>query len=141
MTEGREATMGKILILTLITTVCIACSPRQAIREEFEMSVKKYNDTIRWHDMNSASLFAAESLDEEFRARVRVAKNVQVVEYRILRTKYNEEKGEAEVQVEIDYYHLSSNRLKTLVDTQKWAYIKEDGEKHWRLMSLLPEFP
>lgn len=133
--------MRKILIMMIIATVIVACSSKQAIRGELEISVKKYNDTIRWHDMNSAIMFSAESLDEEFSARVKAAKNVQVVEYRILRTKYNGEKGEAEVQVEIDYYHLSSNRLKTLVDIQKWAYIREGGEQHWRLMSLLPEFP
>ena len=133
--------MKKFLIVMMIAAVVSACSSRQAIRGEFEFSVKKYNDMIRWHDMSSAVSFAADSLGEEFMARVKAAKDVQVVEYRILKTKYNEAQGEAEVLVEIDYYRLSSNRLMTLVDVQKWAYIFEGGEKHWKLVSLLPEFP
>ena len=77
---------------------------------------------------------------EGFSARVRAAKNMRVVDYRITGVKLDEQKAEAEVRVEIDYYTLSAYRLKTLVDTQKWAYVDQGGAKQWRLVSLLPEF-
>jgi hypothetical protein len=54
---------------------------------------------------------------------------------------YDTQRNEAMVQVEIDYYTLTENRLKSLIDSQKWAYVAEGEIKQWKLMSLLPEFP
>jgi hypothetical protein len=47
-----------------------------------------------------------------------------VVDYRVVRTSFNAQTNEAVAQVEIDYYTLSTNRLRSLIDTQKWAYVK-----------------
>jgi uncharacterized membrane protein len=44
------------------------------------------------------------------------------------------------VNVEIDYYILSSARVKTLRHTEEWAYGEEKRADGWRLMSLFPEF-
>ena len=64
-----------------------------------------------------------------------------VADYRIKNIKYDEKKKEAEVKVEIDYYKLSTSRLKTVIDDQKWTYQGKEGKGRWRLMSLLPDFP
>jgi len=54
---------------------------------------------------------------------------------------FDEKKKEAAIKIELDYYTLSSPRLRTVVDNQRWAYEGEEGKGVWRLMSLLPEFP
>ena len=130
--------MKKAFLLAVITMTFIACA--QGMRAEFEKSMNQYGDLVRVNKMELASSFTTEALMEEFSARVRAAKNIRVVDYRITGVKLDEQKAEAEVRVEIDYYTLSAYRLKTLVDTQKWAYVDQGGAKQWRLVSLLPEF-
>ncbi len=131
--------MRRSLLWALVISVTlIACVKN--IRGELEASVDQYGELVRKNKMDLASSFTTEALVEEFSARARAAKNVRIVDYRLARLKFDEQKGEAEVKVEIDYYTFSAYRLKTLVDTQKWAYVDEGGKKQWRLVSLLPEF-
>lgn len=127
-----------LLLALVISMTLIACT--QNIRGELEKSLDQYGELVRKNKMDLASSFTTEALMEEFSARVRAAKNMRVVDYRVAGVKFDEQKGEAEVRAEIDYYTLSAYRLKTLVDTQKWAYVEEGGKKQWRLVSLLPEF-
>ena len=126
-----------VLVIALVT-----CAPTQSgIREELNESITKYNDLVRWHKLDAAGLFPADAISEEFSTRAKAAKNVRVVDYRVVRTNYDTQTNEALVQVEIDYYTLTANRLRSLIDNQKWAYVTENGIKQWKLMSLLPEFP
>jgi len=132
-----------ISLLPIVLVIALAtCAPTQSsIREELNESITKYNDLVRWHKLDAAGLFPADAISEEFRTRAKAAKNVRVVDYRVVRMNYDTERNEAAVQVEIDYYTLTANRLKSLIDSQKWAYVTENGIKQWKLMSLLPEFP
>jgi len=133
-------TMRTFLLLVFIAISLTNCIGRYAVREEFEESLRKYNDLLQRNELTGASLFTTKALSEEFMVRVKAAKDVRVIDYRILRINYDEAGCEAEVQVEITYYNLSSLKVKTLYDTQKWVLLKENGKKHWRLVSLLPEF-
>ena len=132
--------MRTFLLTVFILIVFMACATQEALRGELMNEVKHYNDMLRWHKLDEAGMFVTGPLSEEFRARVEAAKNINVVDYRIVGMKYDEARNEADVQVEIDYYNISSNILKTLRDAQKWAYLEEAGSKQWRLKSLLPEF-
>lgn len=114
-----------------------ACS---SVHGKFEQSLTDYNDLLRWHKLEEASLFASDSISAEYMNRVMASKNMKVFDYHIVRTKYDQAKNEAEVMVEFQYYTFATNTLKTLVDIQKWAYVNENGNKQWKLMSLLPEF-
>jgi len=130
------------LLPVLVTIVLFSCAPTQSgIREELNESITKYNDFVRWHKLDAAGLFPADAISEEFMTRAKAAKNVRIVDYRVVRMNYDVERNEALVQVEIDYYTLTANRLRSLIDSQKWAYVTENGIKQWKLMTLLPEFP
>lgn len=133
----------RISLLPVVVVIALAtCAPTQSgIREELNESITKYNDLVRWHKLDAAGLFPADAISEEFRTRAKAAKNVRIVDYRVVRMNYDTQTNEALVQVEIDYYTLTANRLKSLIDSQKWAYVTENGIKQWKLMSLLPEFP
>ena len=96
---------------------------------------------VRWNQFEESSLFSADSISAGYRERLKAAKNVAVVDYRVINIKYDEKKIEAEVKVEIDYYKRSTLSLKTVTDNQKWAYQVKEGKGLWRLMSLLPDFP
>jgi len=130
------------LLPAVVVIALVSCAPTQSgIREELNQSISQYNDLVRWHKLDAAGVFPADAISEEFRTRAKAAKNVRVVDYRVVRMNYDTQGNEAVVQVEIDYYTLTENRLRSLIDSQKWAYVTENGIKQWKLMSLLPEFP
>ena len=131
----------RIIFWNMLAAVAIsACMPAMSVRTEFDDSINKYNKFLSSQSFDAAGFFASESIAQEFSARVKAAKNIKVIDHRIVRVGYDEKNGTAQVEVEIDYYSLSSYRMKTLLDIQKWAYVTESGFKHWRLTSLLPEF-
>jgi hypothetical protein len=143
---GKSLSKGQPMRISLlpaiVVMVLVSCAPTSSsIREELNESIARYNDLVRWHKLDAAGLFPADAISEEFRTRAKAAKNVRVVDYRIVRMNYDTQRNEAMVQVEIDYYTLTENRLKSLIDSQKWAYVTEGEIKQWKLMSLLPEFP
>ena len=133
----------RILFLSLfVTAALVSCAATEkSVREDFDMIFKDYNELLRWHRFEDASLFPADAVSEKYRERVEMAKDVKVVDYRVINITFDEKKKEAAVKLEIDYYTLSSPRVRTVVDNQKWVYQGKEGEGVWRLMSLLPEFP
>lgn len=132
--------MGFAVIL-LFSMILASCMTKASVRKEFNDSIEQYKNLLSSQSFEAAGFFAIEQISNEFSARAKAAKNIKVVDYRILRAKYDELNAKAEVEVEIDYYSLPFYTVKTIKDTQKWAYITERGETHWRLTSLLPEFP
>ena len=137
----KKAKIRTAILSILIAVTLIACMTKIAIRNELAESIDKYNKLLSSQSFDTAGLFAAESIAKEFSARIKAAKNIKVVDYSIEKTDYDEDNGKAEITVKIDYYSLSSYKVNTILDIQKWEYITEKGAKHWRLMSLLPEFP
>jgi hypothetical protein len=139
--HDKENAMRTLLLLLAVFIALTACATRESIREDFENSYTHYNDSLRWREFDKAVLFTPLSLREKFKARVKAAKDVIIVDYRIVDLYYDAEKGEANVKVEIDYYTLALNTVKTVMDNQKWIYQKDqDGSNQWRLVSLLPQF-
>lgn len=133
--------MRTFFLSLLIATALVSCATQKNIREDLEKNFKNYNELVRWRQFEDASSYPADSISREYQARLKAAKNVIVVDCRIMNVKYDEKENKAEVKVEIDYYLLSSSRLRTVTDNQKWAYQGKEGKGLWRLMSLLPEFP
>lgn len=133
--------MKTLFFSLLVTTALVSCSTQMSIKADFEKNYRSYNELVRWSQFEEASLFPADSISAGYRERLKDAKNIAVVDYRIMHIEYDEKKKEAEVKVEIDYYKRSTLSLKTVIDNQKWAYQEKEGRGHWRLMSLLPDFP
>ncbi len=133
--------MRRIFLSLLTMIALVSCNAQKTIRADFEKSLKNYNESVRWHQMETASLFPEDSISGEYKERARKANKTSVVDYRIIAVKYDEKNREADVTVEIDYYTISSSRVRTLVDNQKWVYQEIEGIGLWRLTSLLPEFP
>ncbi len=129
------------LFMLPLLLILPACTTLTGVREDFEQNSKEYNHMVRWHELDKAcAIFPPEELSKDFAARVKAAKDVTVVDYRVLSMECEPAKGEAKVKAEIDYYLIPSTRVKTVQDNQKWSYVGEGDIKHWRLMTLLPEF-
>ena len=133
--------MKTLFFSLLLTAVLVSCSTQRSIQAEFEKNFRSYNELVRWNQLEEASLFPADSISAGYREQLKDAKNIAVVDYRVMHIEYDEKKKEAEVKVEINYYKRNTLSLKTVIDNQKWAYQEKEGKGHWRLMSLLPDFP
>jgi hypothetical protein len=120
--------------------IFVACCVQHSAKAEFEESLSGYNDSLCRHDMSMAKNYLEDSLVENYMAKAYAAHDVRIVDCRVLWTKYDEAKGEAEAKVELEYYTISTQRVKTVLDTQRWAYTEIQGKRQWRLTSLLPEF-
>jgi hypothetical protein len=131
--------MMRTALLVLITMMLAACAGAQT-RSAFDKSLEKYNDLVRWHDLDRAAFFAAPGIVSEFGKRAEEAKKVKVYDYEVIDTKYDEKKLEASAVVIYSYYSYSSAEAKKVTDNQKWVYTDEGGVKAWKLKSLLPEF-
>ena len=137
MEKGK---VSRHFIAVVIVVVIASCVSQHAVREEFEESLRGYNELRCRHETFMASHYVKESLIEKYLSMVSTSKDVRIVDYRILSTAYDEVRGEAGAQVEIEYYSVSTQKVKTLLDTQQWVYIKEKGKGQWMLVSLPPEF-
>lgn len=140
--QNGKDNMRILFISLLVTAALVSCAtPEKSGREDFDKTFMNYNEFVRWHRFEDASLFTAGAISEKYKERLEMAKSVKVVDYRVLNVNFDEKRKEAEVRIEMDYYTLSSPKLRTVVDKQRWAYEGEEGKGEWRLMSLLPEFP
>ena len=111
------------------------------IRDDFEESSKSYNKMLRWRELEKASgAFVTAPLREKYDLSLKAAGKITITDLRVKTQDCSPEKGKANVVIEIDYFRLPSVTLKTVEDSQKWEYCEEDGQKLWRLMTVLPEF-
>jgi hypothetical protein len=131
--------MRNLLLLLFIAISLVSCASLQS-RNDFDMSLDKYNRLVRWGDLDRAALFSAAPISEEFRERAKAAGNVKITDYQVMDVNYNEKALEASAVVTFSYYVLTSGLVTKTTDNQKWVYIEEGGVKAWRLKSLLPEF-
>jgi len=139
MAESIGRSMRLFLFFVLLMAALGSCSTYMAGKNLDETS-RAYGDIVRWEKFETASVFAASSIRDEFEKRVKDARNVEVLDYRVINVEYDEAKKKATVNVEISYRMLSSTVVRTLIDKQIWSYGEEEGSKRWRLMTLLPEF-
>ncbi len=126
-------------LFLLIAMTLTACAGSQA-RSAFDKSLEKYNEFVRWHDLDRAALYAEPGISAEFGKRAEDARNAKVYDYQVIDKKYDEKRLEASAVVVYSYYSYSSAEVKKVTDNQKWVYTEEDGNKVWKLKSLLPEF-
>jgi len=134
--------MRNILLICVLSVIISACSTLTSLREDLDDTVIAYNDLLRRGEFNRAKNFVDQSQKEDFEARAKIAKNVKIVDYRIVNADFEAARGEQIVEVEFDYYISPVYMVKTLIDKQKWSYVctEKEKKKRWRLITTLPEF-
>ncbi len=126
-------------LILLVACVLAACSSGM-MRAEFDKSLDKYNELVRWRELDKAALFASNDISGKFRARVEAAKDARVIDYQVVDVRYDEKTKRALATISYKYYSLSTGLVHDMTDTQEWIYTTEDNAKGWRLNSPLPEF-
>src|SRR4030066_778462 len=134
--------MRNILFVCVLSVIISACGPQTSLREDLDDTVIAYNDLLRRSEFNRAKNFVDQPQKEDFEARAKIAKNVKIVDYRIVNADFEAARGEQIVEVEFVYYISPAYIVKTLIDKQKWSYvsIEKEKKKRWRLIPTLPEF-
>ena len=133
-------TVRLILLLCLIVFGS-GCSLLFPIKDEFERNSKDYSKMLRWQEFERAvDVYVDPALRDDYRKRIAAARDVKVVDYRVNNVTCDPENRKAEVRLELDYYIMPSNRIKTLTYKQEWAYREISASKSWMLKSGLPAF-
>ncbi len=137
--------IGRIVLASLALLSLCGCSywRHWNAKGDFEESSRGYNKMVRWQEQeNACLLYVDQSIRDQFLERVKAAKEVKIVDYRIKTLECETDRKHATATVEMDYYIPPSTTVKTLEDVQKWTYVEDEVKDvfGWRLTSLLPEF-
>jgi hypothetical protein len=132
--------MKRIAFLLLFASVVLTACAGAQVRSAFDKTLEKYNDLVRWNDLDRAILLASPSISAEFGKRAEEAKKARIFDYQIIDTKYDEKTRQASAVVVYSYYVYMTGEVKKVTDNQKWVYASRNGIEVWQLQSLLPEF-
>jgi len=127
------------LISVLIAVVLAACAGVQS-RASFDKDLEKYNELVRWRELEQASFYASAPAAVKFKERAEAAKNARVIDYKIIDVKFDEKAREATAVILFSYYLLNTGQVSKVTDNQRWVYSEAGSDKGWRLASPLPEF-
>jgi hypothetical protein len=127
----RTLSIPLTLMLLLLLT---GCAGKNRIHKFSEIS-KSYQRALEMSDYRLASKYVDPSGGRPA-PDVRRYANIQIVRYTIININVSEDKQSIEQDVELQYYLLDQNRLKTAKDQQVWRYKEED--KVWVLQTGLP---
>jgi hypothetical protein len=107
--------------------------------EKFEWTSRDYRKAIRWSDFETANSFTKVEGSENKSPDFNKLKLIKVASYELKEMVIlKKDKTQVRQIVEITYYKVDDNLLRTLRDVQLWEY---DGErKSWYIQSGLPDF-
>jgi|WetSurMetagenome_2_1015567.scaffolds.fasta_scaffold00204_17 hypothetical protein len=131
--------MRKIFAIVIMALVLVACS--KDLKKDFETVFDKYNDALVSSDMRSTYEFVADTARASYIKSCEDSKHVRIFEYKIIKKTVDVPKRKASIEVDLDYYFVSSNKVKRLHYVQEWSLIETKEAKEWKLISPLPEFP
>ncbi len=123
-----------ILLLSFFLSLS-GCAGSSKKSMSFESTIRAYEQTIRWGDLEKANGFLKEPADFSLERHQKL-KKTQVNGYYVL-SRTTTKEGLEQV-VEIKYTRDASVVVRTLTDVQKWVYDEE--EERWFLTSKIPEF-
>ena len=123
-----------LLVLALISCATIAGKDRM---EKFGRISEAYEFSLLDSDYRTAARFLHDSvkqapLDEKH------YKNIKIVEYKIAHMAVSADQLEITQDLELQYFLLNNNRLRSSRHHQVWRY--NEAEQVWLLHTGLPEF-
>jgi hypothetical protein len=132
--------MKRTAFLLLFALLLLAACAGAQVRSAFDKTLEKYNELVRWNDLDRAILYASPSISSEFEKRAEEARKAKIFDYQVIDKKYDEETRQASAVVIYSYYTYATGEVKKVTDNQKWTYASRNGVESWQLQSLLPEF-
>ncbi len=131
----RRMTLMIPLALFLITA-CAGIGTKARL-EKFGRISEAYEESLRSADFRSACKFLHASIPHPSAGEAPY-RNIEVVEYKVLGMDVSPDRSQIDQEIELQYFRLNSNRLRTTRHHQVWRY--DEAESTWRLHSRLPVF-
>lgn len=126
-----------LLLLILGMTACTSPLPPKP-SEAFGEVQKEFALRLVWKDYASAASFIDSDLRQDFLDKFPERGDIRVLEIRPAGVEFEDPDQEGAISwLDVDYYRLPSNTLKTLKVRLEWAY--QEGK--WQIVSPLPDLP
>lgn len=125
-----------LLFFILLLTGCAAIAGKSRM-EDFTTTAKRYERALLMSDFSSAYKFLDPSLqkpDMDFRPYA----NVKLARYLVTAIKVSQDHTEVLQDVQLEYFLLNRNILRTIPYRQEWRY--DETRKAWMLHTGLPVF-
>lgn len=123
------------LLLALFLVGCATSSDRQF---SLNQTLLGYEKAYRWGEFGSLLSFRKNS-DEKDMDIIRRYDDLRISGYQAKRSLPSDDNRQLLVDVEISYFQTNDNRIKTVLDKQRWEY--DDDAKRWYIISPLPNMP
>ncbi|WP_243369872.1 hypothetical protein [Geotalea sp. SG265] len=130
----------RMALLAGLLLVFSGCTLDYVVKDNFEKTSRSYATMLRWQEFEGAVAFVDAPLRDDYRKRIESAREIRVLDSRVLSKDCDVNTKKGEVVMELDYTINPSMTVKTVSDLQKWRYFDEGEKRGWRLESLLPEF-
>jgi hypothetical protein len=128
MLAGEAASQGAALLVV----GAAASMSTEGHDENFEGSVKVFNDAFRFEDYAQAIVFVSPDKKEKFWSEAdRFKGRIRIAECELRDIQLDEKKNCATAILYFQYWRTESPILETVSFTQKWQYSKKD--KTWRV--------
>ena len=128
----------KLLVLLIIFGL-ISCTTLsvKARMEKFGRIAEAYEFSLLNSDYLMAARFIEPSAQQE-PFNESYYKNIKIVEYKITHMEVSDDRYRVTQDVELQYFLLNNNRLRTIRYHQLWRY--NEAQAVWLLYSSLPKF-
>lgn len=136
--------MIRILCLVLLFPILLcSCVPPVDLGPDFDELSSYFIQSVRWQDFQGASKFLSEDERDAFLKQFPRNKDLHMVDVIFERIDLDEELGEAETVMFVEYYMLPSATVKEWRWTQQWRRLEGEFPKGglWQIESPPPAFP
>ena len=125
--------------LALLVPFLMACATvsEQGRLDRFDEISRQFRWTLLDSDFRAATQFMDPILQDHTVDLIRY-KDIKIVDYTITRARASDDNRRIEQDIELDYYLVDRNILKTPQSHRVWRYDPE--RKAWLLKSRLPRF-
>jgi hypothetical protein len=128
------------LVIPLLALLVFGCASLELSKQmkKFDLMSENYATAIKWSDFEAAYYSSKDTQIESKPPDLSKLKLVKVTSYEVRQFIVSEDKSQVRQIVEINYYKLNYNVVRTILDHQLWEYDPEG--KSWYLRSELPDF-
>jgi hypothetical protein len=131
--------LTRVVVMVTLVACFVGCGTKHVAQNRLDETLAWYQRMVEKGDLEATVLLASDSIAGEYLERSRGAREARVIECRILRVDYSVTGEEADVSVEVEYYSLSTLKVKKTREMQKWVYTRDASSSRWRLMTV-PSF-
>ena len=125
-----------LIVLIVLVTGCAGLAAQQRM-EQLSQMTKSYERALKMSDYRKASHFCSASQQDKPTVNFEYYANIKIVRYKVTSHHVSADHLSAEQDVELQYYWLDQNILKTKIHHQVWHYDRQ--RKAWLLQTGLPD--